>query len=559
LRLQLDTKLASALDELLQQARELAELGVRSALDGATALKERLERPVAGFEVVTFDTADMAQVPAVLAALGLTEGESVIDGLAMRVRHCPFSAVTSYRLDELRPLLRVCVVGAAAPAEWGDQLVAMAGDSPWMLVVHHGGLRLPAELRSTLEAERTLVEELTLEQLSSKALPSRLTEPAFQGALNLLFNLTVANTLERLEHVLGLSLQQEERNLKARKALNQQQVIKVQARGPGSASDAATQLKQLLTQQMNQLEKGLTDQVEGLFRSQTGTFTKLVDHELEGLQELEGQKTSKATVMGVPQAFEEQFMVRLHAGLLRSGLNDLTMMRDGMRSLEQDLERAACKAGLAAPTLQFKLLTDKPLQELLANTLQMERRYEGSMARKGFYEFFMAIRKYQMIAFMILSTLGLSFMRDLRYIMIPLTLVLLGLGAVFVARAMRREREEGGDKELGKAQDSLRNEARRMGTEYMRQWTRLLSEHLRGQLTHNSLAMENQLKEQAQRQAASDEEEKRRVQRLVQSAEHGERKFINLQRAHENLQRNLARLKSDVRQIFLQQARTLTT
>lgn len=538
------------------QAAALDDIAGRSIVESARALRQRLDEPKATVDLVTFMPDAEYREQVTLKALGLDEGTTFLEGVPFVVRRHAFSAVSSHRLEELRPLLVVCLLDGPEQAEALDKLAALSSDTTWLMVLH-GGEGLPGGTKASLESQQTVVEEIGPNDLERISLPRRMQLPHFHTALNLLHNLSVSNALDRLETVIGLALDQQERSLKARRAMNQQQVIKVQGRRQGHAHDAASQLKQLLAQRIAELEAGLAGQVEARARPQTGAQSRMVDDLLEDLVGLTEVKRARNTIMAVPPPFEERFLDKIATRLRQDGLNDLIAMRDAMRSLEQDMAKAAERCELPSPTLQIQLLTDQPLQELVANVVHLERRYEGSMVRKGSYEFFMAIRKYQMIVFMMLSTLGLSLMRELRFIMVPLTLLLLGLGAVFVVRSMRREREESGETELKKAREMLRGEARRMLADVARQWSRLLNDHLRTIQSTNAQTMDGFLKDLARKQAENEEEEKRRVQLLVQKNDQQERRCAELRRAHQNLQRTLGRLRNDLHQTFARQARHL--
>ena len=101
--------------------------------------------------------------------------------------------------------------------------------------------------------------------------------------------------------------------------------------------------------------------------------------------------------------------------------------------------------------------------------------------------------------------------------MIPVTILLLGIGGFSVYRSVIKEREENLAKEADKARDSLRGEYKRIFNEAQRDWSNRVSEHLKDQYTVIAEAVEQHLKSYFDQQAQGMKDQQARQKRQLQN------------------------------------------
>jgi len=206
---------------------------------------------------------------------------------------------------------------------------------------------------------------------------------------------------------------------------------------------------------------------------------------------------------------------------------------------------------MPSPSLNFASLSDAELVSILDSVVYIDKPFSAEMPKKGAYEYFMAVRKYQMLFFMMASAFGLSFVRNVMMFTIPATLVLLGFGIYSVMITVEKERKEKTEKELKKAQESLFGEAKRIATEISRQWGRQFSEHLRNQGILITEETENYIKVFYTKRKTGLDEEKKNLQRMLQGIDQSERTLELVKRNAASWQRTLARNRNEIKTSFL--------
>jgi hypothetical protein len=188
---------------------------------------------------------------------------------------------------------------------------------------------------------------------------------------------------------------------------------------------------------------------------------------------------------------------------------------------------------------------------VLEGSVVWQRGYESDSMRHGFFEQLMMARRYLMILFMFLSAFGLSFLRSYTEIMIPLSILLLGVGALVVVQSAKRERHEQNAKELEKAKEAIRNEVRRILSDVQRGWSSAVSQYLSDQQQSLLAQIEPLLREHQTRRTSENSEEKMKMQRQSQGLENIERKLTAVAKGRDMLASSLSQLQGEIRQLVL--------
>lgn len=477
------------------------------------------------------------------------------NGETYSISVAPFEKINSSRVGEHKPTLTIAVLNGTdfQDTHWEEKILSYLSNRGLFFLITEEGVEVPRESLRNLSRNVLYFESHKGGDLANKAkMSEKLGTKAFHGILQVGINHNLLLSLENIFTLLDLVIEQEDRNLKGKKVLNQQQVIRVQSKTQISTYDLAAEIKNLIQTQTTQLEKGILNDLENQTKPQVGEFSLKVEQLSENIGELETIKGSRRNQLKIPKDIEEKSMMAVENHFMDLGHRQLVSIRDALKNLERDFDKLCQKHAIPTFSLNTKFLTDQPLKVIVASALRWERPYLGEAPVKGFYEYFMAMRKYQMVFFMLVSSLGLSFMRNLRAYMIPLTILLFGFGAYNVHKAVEQESEENEEKEINKAKDSLRQEIKRMGTEITRQWAKTINDFLKGQSQQYLLLIESNMKEYFQKKNIEDEDLKKKIQRQVQSLDNSERKMSNIVRSKEAIFRNVIRAKSEIIQTIAQ-------
>ncbi len=317
-------------------------------------------------------------------------------------------------------------------------------------------------------------------------------------------------------------------------------------------SDPYTTIKYSLQQQLTQLEKNINDQLDLFFLPGTGPFWGKVFPTIDTLNRLDTIEKAKTNVLKVPDKASDLFLAHTRAVLEQQFQQFTQHINNSIRSVESDVQQTCERKNILPLQFFITFLDEKDARTTLDSAIRIERPYEANVQRKGFYEYFMAIRKYQMVFLMMMSLFGIgSFIRKQPKIMITATLILTAFGAFMLRKTVKQEREEQTEKELEKARETLKDEAKRMSSETAQRWRKQLSDYfktLSGQLVR-------QVEETAQsyllHKHSTLEDEKRLQQRLLQNLDNTDKQFANFYRNQEMWQRNQTRLKAELKTEFL--------
>lgn len=390
----------------------------------------------------------------------------------------------------------------------------------------------------------------------AKALPEQpegmLTELAFcNNNESLKTNLTgysAASFLENICAYFRMYIEQDLAEIQTRKMTFQQQAVvnQLQTSDRSAQGELIQNIKSQTQFQFADFEKGVKKHLDENFRTKTGAIWSATEKCLEELTSLDSQKKAKRHEFVIPKEFETEFLDKMHAGLYGHCVADISSMNDMYDAFNQKMDEEFKQSGLTVSPYYFRHLTDLSFMNMLESAVRIDRPYKSEAKRMGGYEYFMAIRKYQMIFFMMFSTFGLSFIRGMLEIMIPVTIVLLVVGGYFVLRSAKKEKEETAVKELDKAKESLMSEARRMFSEVQREWPSVVTEHQREQMQAYLLHTEKQIKETLLLRQSEQSDKKQMLSKQIQGIDLKEKKLVAAQENNNNLLRNVGQYKKDV-------------
>jgi hypothetical protein len=399
----------------------------------------------------------------------------------------------------------------------------------------------------------------------------RFSKTEFNQLLNSIYNLNCQKAIESLYNNYNALVEQEIRNIRAKKAVGQQQLIKMQGDNVSNLSDSLQQVRNDFNNQFALLEKGISEHFENFIRPQTGQLSAFLDKELSNLT-LETSEKSKTNSLTIPVNFESNFFLAVHNVFLQIGHNQLKSIADSFKVFQEELEEFYQSKNILAHSMDLKLLTDEPLQRLLNSAVRTEKQYEGSSPKKNLMEFFMASRQIYMLLFMIASTFGISryarvdvfktirdpqdnsklkeIYNDKFTIFLAVTILLIGAGVYVVYNTSKKEEKEIKEKEIQKAKEFLVSEVRRIIMEIQRPWMKIISDHLKNQQAMNLNNIEINFKNMLQSNQSSFEKEKNKVQKQNQGLDNAERVISNMSLKRDNFirnsQKNILELKQQV-------------
>lgn len=494
---------------------------------------------------------------------GLTSADARSDGstqLALpggrhaEVRAARQSDAPGTKAGALPPPLLVWIADDDAIDSQSTSLVDAATDRPLVLVV--GQQRTGETLRRVARDHAWHVQVIAAD-VGQRTLTQRLSEPPLLESLDVLRAASVAHALESLAAVFQMAHDAELRGIRAKRAMLQQRASKLPASaGTGrSASDVLSDVRTRLQRQLSEFTRGTEERWAALTYPSGQTWAEL-ESLLASLTALDEQARAKTLSTRVPDKFHDEWTTRLHSILVRSADADVVAMRDLFRVLADDIVQTVARAGGPAIVVNFQFLDRSRFDRVVEQSAASSRPYQGELPRPGMFEYAMIARRYQTLLFMFMSAFGLSFLRTYREFMIPAGIILLTLGGLSVYNSVKRERYEGRKKELDKAREGLRADARRLLTDVQRAWTSLVSQHLSDQVPFVTGQIEALVRDSTARAAEEAGAERQRIQRQLQGYETVERRLVASARGREVAASAIAQFRGELRQLISSALRT---
>lgn len=357
--------------------------------------------------------------------------------------------------------------------------------------------------------------------------------------------------LETLNQFTGKFVKQTEK-------LNRTQRLSLGANGGNMVSvkanlenDPYYLIKSSVQQQLSLLEKRVQDSMERFFLPATGEFWGKIYPSIDTLSELETTEKAKSNVLKIHDTVRDAYLNLNRKVLQQQFKSTMRLVNDAVSSLEKDMAQVCQQNNVPMVSLFVNPLSDKELPIILDSTVRVERPYEATVQRKGFYEYFMAVRKYQMLFLMLVSLFGIgSFIRKQPQIMITASLILTAFGAYTLRKTVRQERQEQTDKEVERAREMLRDETKRIGNETLQRWRKQMADYFKTLNSQVLRQIEETTSNYQQRKSAQQDEEKRTYQRIIQNLDTNDKALMGYQRSQDMWLRNVQRLKLELKSEF---------
>jgi hypothetical protein len=465
----------------------------------------------------------------------------------------PVSEAENQKLGNTVPLLKLFLLNEHDLADDSifDKLEIASTIYPYIIVLSEVPAKIPMKVLESISSNLLFFESYSLDNLPSTKLVQRFDHTEFIGKLNTTFNYIYLNTLESLKNILALLTSQEERLLKAKKVINQQQITNSKSSNNISVEDITNNINNDITAQFTSVESGIVYYLENNLTGQNSAFVKFTEELAATMPRLDESDTSKATVLTISPAFEKAYLDKIYEKLLKTGQENLVLVRDAFTTIKADIEQKIENNAIVCAPLNFKLLTDQQLVKLLDTLVRLDKPYTGSLPKQGLIEYLIALSRFVPILLAIMSALAIYFTKGnpmAATVTVPIVISIFIAFIVIISKSLRKEHKENKGKEQTKAKDYLMNEAKKMASEFTKSWQKIIGDHLRAQLAAATSSIETSVKDFGNKRNSELAEGERRLQRQIQNLENSEKKIETLSSYCKTLSGNIGKLKTEIRQ-----------
>lgn len=372
----------------------------------------------------------------------------------------------------------------------------------------------------------------------------------------IMLNVNISKLMKVVEG-LSLSLSQKKRELSGIKTVTDGELRSVSNSKSSRDSDGIRELKQRISSVGTEFETGIQNRHDELFKPNIGVLWNKYQERAEELVELKEEKQAKKTISTIDDEFIEAYLGELRMDIRSELTTDVLMIDDMLKDIRRDIQKAYNERGISSQLPQQPISLRESLDRSLDIAVRIDRPYRGESSKSGFYEYMMAIRRYQMIFWMMASSFGLSFGPGMREIMLPISIILLSVGGYFVVTGTKKERADTKEKELMRAKESLFSETKRMFNEVQRDWMSRIKDTIKMNINTLILEFEGKLKHRHEMQKADFQDKKANMQLKVKELDSREKKLSNDDRELGKLLGDLKKLQSNLRRASTQLIRNM--
>lgn len=369
--------------------------------------------------------------------------------------------------------------------------------------------------------------------------------------------------IETAAEALKLVIEQEQRTIRVKRATAQQKTAKLQMTA-GNVAEVVAEIRVRMQRTLADFEKSVQEGVAELFLPQIGSLSQKVEERLGQIVDLERTLGEKSIQLRVKPSDESDLLRLISEGIHNRANADLRSFRDVLELISNDVDRTLASVGAPPVVLRHSQVPDSRINRVLDSAIRIEHVYRGEQPRQGWQEFYQEARKSSALMTSAVTTpltlistaLPAKVRTDAVMLTGGLTVLFWFVGGYQVWRSLPRERAEAVAREVERAREVLRGEARRMFSEAERGWTSAISDALRDEQSTVLLQFEAATREGQSRRNAEMTDERGRLQRGLEGLQHAEGQLTVSGRTRDAVLNGAAQLRGGLRQLIAGRAAT---
>ena len=477
-----------------------------------------------------------------------TEVRSLVDDGQSVIRVFPAGRPPAQKAARPRAAVLV-IVSAAENAEIPPSVDDLVDDRPLVVILRGAEDRAAdGKLVNRTVHRPWLAESAVISGLAAGGLKRRIGMNGGDLA-SLLRTYAALYGVETAAEAHKLVVEQEQRTIRVKRATAQQKTAKLQM-GGSNLAEVVADIRVRIQRTLADFEKSVQEGVAELFLPQIGSLSQRVEARLAEIRTLERTVGEKSIQLRLVPKDESDLLRLIGDGIRDRAYSDLRSFRDVLELISTDVDRTLEASGAPPVTLRHAQVPDSRVNRVLDSAVRFDRSFRGEMPKEGLPEYLQQAKKYQALWLTLASATGATLIAPVKAFAAVLAPVLLGVGVISVHRSLPRERAENMAREVDKARDLLRGEAKRIFSEAERGWTSAISDALRDEQATVLLQFEAAIREGQSRRNTEVAEERSRVQRAMEGLQHAEGQLSVSARTRDSVLNAGAQLRGALRQLI---------
>lgn len=450
-----------------------------------------------------------------------------------------------------RPAVLIAIASAddkLSPADHDAVSEAME-DRAMIVLVNPTSIGSAPELQTLArEAQPALMDSVAASSLTANGWHARLESGSAQNISAILRALAALYGVESATKVIRIVIEQEQRSLKVKRALAQQESAKLQ-HPAANPMELVAETRTRMQRSFSDFERSVQEALRSLFLPQVGTLTQSAEQFLLKLGPFEEQKGEKTITLRLGDRVESEFFRRVREACREHCVRDLARLDALFEKSVAEGNAALAVAGAPQVTMSHATIPELRLSRMLDSALRIDRPYRGELPNHGIQEYIQQVKKYVNIWAGIVSVAGVSTAKFLpAKTILGITVGLTALGLATLPQRIKRERAENLARELERARDVMRGEARRIFGEVEREWLAAVGEALRDEQTLYLSLFEAAVREGQTQRTSELAEDRRRLQRQMSAMDNSDRLLTAAKRTRDAVEASVTQLRNTLRQ-----------
>lgn len=370
------------------------------------------------------------------------------------------------------------------------------------------------------------------------------------------------NMIIKHSQALDIILEGERKDFDAKKMVLQREVDELKKKGNSrSGQEQFMQIKTSFARSINEFEKGISERMASLVKSQSGSLYSHLESNIDEMNELVEVKEHGQDKFQLP-TLQDELIEQIQINVAEHLSNDVKSLNDFFDMMLDDVKKQSEEIGLNNMRIHCNSFDANRIDYLIADMVQYDKEFEAKGANKGFMSMVSAARQPLMILMISGSALSPILalfsgeertvgLKENKTVYGSMVVVLLLAGIYLARKKSKDEQRMKKDEALKKGKQYLKTEVKRMLASIEREWKPQYLGFLKDEANRLISEIEYFYKSFQESSSQKVSEEMAFAQRKVQKLTNQEKQLDMGGREKQNFDGKLNQLNSEFRSEYI--------
>ena len=295
--------------------------------------------------------------------------------------------------------------------------------------------------------------------------------------IDLLSDFSLATNLQHLCNCAQSIVSRELDGMRAHRAVVQKQLNRLQTRSNAQLGTSTT--VQDAVQKLTQIEAQSSERYQQFVRSGENSVEGIFETYLTSIEGLASQKGPKGLTVFLDPTSVTTILESVRQNLRMFFETEISYLHTIAKDTRGSVVNSVSAASFSG--LEPARIAKERVDTMLGSHLTIRKSYRGEVATQGVMQLIFEARRPLSVLWMILTVLGLSKLRSASNTMIPISVLLVGLGGLYAMYSAGRDKRHLVLKHLEDAREQFRSEFNRAISDIQTSWRQLVNQFVGAQ------------------------------------------------------------------------------